>query len=62
MANPDASAKYVLATYFGEESGDTTYVIDHQDITDPSDISAEIPSDGTMLPNGQLFCDSKTAE
>lgn len=59
VANPDASAKYVLATYFGEESGDTTYVIDHQDITDPSDISAEIPSEGTMLPTGSYFVTAK---
>ena len=59
VVNPSTGAQYVLATYFGEESGDTTYVIDHQEITDPSNISAVIPSEGTMLPTGSYFVTTK---
>ena len=59
VVNPSTGAQYVLATYFGEESGDTTYVIDHQEITDPSNISAVIPNEGTMLPTGSYFVTTK---
>ena len=49
VENPDADAKYVLATYFGEESGKGQYAIEYQDITDPANISAQIPNRGIWL-------------
>lgn len=55
VENPDADAKYVLATYFGEESGKGQYAIEYQDITDPANISAQIPNRGTMVATGDYY-------
>lgn len=59
VAYPDADANYVLAMYFGEESGKTQYAIAYQDITDPSDISAVIPNQGTMVSTGDYYVTAK---
>jgi hypothetical protein len=45
----------VLATYFGEESGKGQYAIEYQDITDPANISAQIPNRGTMVATGDYY-------
>ncbi len=55
VENPDSDAKYVLATYFGDESGKAQYAIEYQDITDPSAISAMIPNQGTMVATGDYY-------
>ena len=55
VENPDADAKYVLATYFGDESGKAQYAIEYQDITDPSAISAMISNQGTMVATGDYY-------
>ena len=55
VENPDTDAKYVLATYFGEESGKGQYAIEYQDITDPDNISAQIPNQGTMVATGDYY-------
>ncbi|MCI6537321.1 MAG: hypothetical protein MR443_06715 [Lachnospiraceae bacterium] len=59
VAYPDADANYVLAMYFGEESGKTQYAIAYQDITDPFDISAVIPNQGTMVSTGDYYVTAK---
>lgn len=56
---PDADTDYVLATYFGEESGKAQYAIAYQDITDPSDISAVIPDQGTFVSTGDYYVTAK---
>ena len=50
-----SDADYVLATYFGSESGATEYLIEHTEITDPDNISVTIPKEGTMLPTGNYY-------
>ena len=45
----------MLATYFGEESGKGQYAIEYQDITDPANISAQIPNRGTMVATGDYY-------
>ena len=55
VANAAADADYVLATYFGSEKGKSEYVISYEDIEDPTEISVEIPKEGTMLPTGNYY-------
>lgn len=55
VENPDSTAEYVLLTYLGNEQGKREYLIEQRDITDPADISVEIPAEGTMLPTGDYY-------
>lgn len=53
--NPETGTEYVLATYFGSTEGATEYAIGQQEVTDPKNISVDIPQEGTMLPTGDYF-------
>ena len=53
VKNAEDGAEYVLATYFGSEKGKSEYLIEQSDVNDVSNISLEIPKEGTMLPTGK---------
>ena len=54
----EEDTKYVLRTYFAEEKGGADYLIDEQNVADPTNISVSIPAEGTLVPTGSYYVTS----
>ena len=54
----ETNTKYVLRTYFAEEKGGADYLIDEQNVADPTNISVSIPTEGTLVPTGNYYVTS----
>ncbi len=54
----EKNTKYVLRTYFAEEKGGADYLIDEQNVADPTNISVSIPTEGTLVPTGSYYVTS----
>lgn len=59
VSNSEADAEYVLTTYFGSESGEGETLIEQKDIADPSNISVDIPKEGTTMATGEYYVIAK---
>ena len=54
----EENTEYVLRTYFASEKGGADYLIDEQPVADPTNISVDIPTQGTLVPTGSYYVTS----
>ncbi len=54
----EANTEYVLRTYLADAKGGADYLIDEQPVTDPTNISVAIPTEGTLAPTGSYYVTS----
>ena len=54
----EKGTKYVLRTYLAKDSGGADYLVDEQVVDDPSGISIDIPTEGTLVPTGNYYVTS----
>ena len=57
VSYPAAGTTYTLRTYLGSAPGEATYLVDEQ-IVDPSNITVNIPTEGTLMPTGSYYVTS----
>ena len=57
VSYPAAGTTYTLRTYLGSAPGEATYLADEQ-IVDPSNITVNIPTEGTLMPTGSYYVTS----
>ena len=57
VSYPAARTTYTLRTYLGSAPGEATYLVDEQ-IVDPSNITVNIPTEGTLMPTGSYYVTS----
>ena len=58
MSYPAAGTTYTLRTYLGSAPGEATYLVDEQVVVDPSNITVNIPTEGTLMPTGSYYVTS----
>ncbi len=54
----EENTKYVLRTYFASEKGGADYLIDEQEVTEPTSILVSIPQSGALAPTGDYYVTS----
>ena len=57
VSYPAARTTYTLRTYLGSAPGEATYLVDEQ-IVDPSNITVNILTEGTLMPTGSYYVTS----
>ena len=57
VSYPAAGTTYTLRTYLGSAPGEATYLVDEQ-IVNPSNITVNIPTEGTLMPTGSYYVTS----
>ena len=58
VSYPAAGTTYTLRTYLGSAPGEATYLVDEQVVVDPSNITVNIPTEGTLMPTGSYYVTS----
>jgi len=58
IKHAEKDTEYVLRTYLANAEGGADYLVDEQTVTDPSDISVDIPASGTLAPTGDYYVTS----
>ena len=58
VSYPAAGTTYTLRTYLGSAPGEATYLVDEQVVVDPSNITVNIPTKGTLMPTGSYYVTS----
>ena len=58
IKHAEAGTKYVLRTYLGTEPGGADYLIDEQEVENPTAVSVTIPQSGTLAPTGSYYVTS----
>lgn len=58
VSYPAARTTYTLRTYLGSAPGEATYLVDEQVVVDPSNITVNIPTEGTLMPTGSYYVTS----
>ena len=58
VSYPAAGTTYTLRTYLGSAPGEATYLVDEQVVVDLSNITVNIPTEGTLMPTGSYYVTS----